>query len=62
MALLSILRSYPGLLHLSDPNNLTRPLQALVDILYLPSYDTRRLVLDILYQSLSLQVQALCGT
>jgi len=56
MALLSIIRSYPGLLHLSDPSSPTRPLQALVDILYLPSYDTRRLVLDILYQSLSLQV------
>jgi len=55
-ALLSILRSWPGLIHLSNPEMLTKPLKTLVDTLYLPSYDTRRTILDLLYQSLSLQV------
>jgi len=55
-ALLSVLRSWPGLIHLSSPHLHTRPLQSLLDILYLPSYETRRTILDLLYQSLSLQV------
>jgi len=55
-ALLSLVRSWPGLLHLSCPQLHTRPLQSLLDILYLPSYETRRTILDLLYQSLSLQV------
>ena len=54
--LLSVLRSWPGLIHLSCPQLHTRPLQSLLDILYLPSYETRRTILDLLYQSLSLQV------
>ena len=55
-ALLSILRSWPGLLHFSNPHLPTKPLQSLLDILNLPSYETRRTILDLLYQSLSLQV------
>jgi len=55
-ALQSVLRSWPGLIHMSSPYLPTKPLQSLLDILYLPSYETRRTILDLLYQSLSLQV------
>jgi len=55
-ALLSLLRCWPGLVHLTSPVLHTRPLHSLLDMLYLPSYETRRTVLDLLYQSLSLQV------
>jgi len=55
-ALQSLLRSWPGLIHLSSPTLHSKPLKSLLDILYLPSYETRRTILDLLYQSLSLQV------
>ena len=55
-ALLSILRSWPGLLHLSHPALPSRPLASLLDTLYLPSYDTRKTILDLVYKSLRLQV------
>ena len=55
-ALLSLLRSWPGLLHLSHPSLPTRPLKSLLEILFLPSYDTRKTIIDLLYKSLRLQV------
>ena len=67
-ALLCLLRSWPGLLHLTagrrspDPHlNSCRspdrgPLASLIDTLYLPSYQARRAILDLLYRSLNIQV------
>ena len=46
----------PGLLHLSHPALPSRPLASLLDTLYLPSYDTRKTILDLVYKSLRLQV------
>ena len=53
---LSLLRSWPGLLHLTSTKLTTRPLHSLLNILYLDSYQARRSILDLLYKSLSLQV------
>ena len=47
----------PGLLHLSHPALPSRPLASLLDTLYLPSYDTRKTILDLVYKSLRLQVR-----
>ena len=44
----------PGLHQLSS----TRQLHSLVATLHLPSYHTRRAVLDLLYKSLNLQVNS----
>jgi len=54
--LLSLTRSWPGLLHLTSPHLSTQPLQSLLDSLYLPSYQTRSTILDLVFRSLSLQV------
>ena len=54
---LSLLRSWPGLLHLTSTRLTTRPLHSLLNILYLDSYQARRSILDLLYKSLSLQVK-----
>ena len=67
--LLCLLRSWPGLLHLTTPvkrspdTHLTSfkssgrgPLASLLDTLYLPSYQARRAILDLLYRSLNIQV------
>ena len=51
-ALLSALRSWPGLLHLTRPP--APPLASLLQTLHLPSYQTRTAVLDLLFRSLSL--------
>lgn len=56
-SLLSLLRCWPGLLHLNSNSLSTRPLHSLLNILYLDSYQARRTVLDLLYKSLSLQVR-----
>lgn len=62
-ALLSLLRSWAGLLHISNPALPTKPLQSLVDILHIQthqarkiSYETRKLILNIIFKSLNLQV------
>ena len=54
--ILSLLRCWPGLLHLNSTKLTTRPLHSLLSILYLDSYQARRSILDLLYKSLSLQV------
>ena len=48
---------WSGLLHLSHPSLPSRPLASLLDTLYLPSYDTRKTILDLVYKSLRLQVR-----
>ena len=62
-ALLSMLRSWTGILHLNSPGLMTRPIHTLVEVLTIQThqsrkvaYETRRLVLDIIYKSLNLQV------
>lgn len=68
-ALLSLLRSWSGLLHISDPFLSTRPLQSLVEILQIQthqarkiSYETRKVVMDIIFKSLNLQVRKYHGS
>ena len=55
-ALLSLLRSWPGLLHLTSDQLSSRPLQSLINTLYLPSYQARTSILDLLYKSLNIDV------
>ena len=62
-ALLSMLRSWTGILLLNSPGLMTRPIQTLVEVLTIQThqsrkvaYETRRLILDIIYKSLNLQV------
>ena len=55
-SLLSLLRCWPGLLHLNSNNLTTKPLLSLLNVLYLDSYQARSTILDLLYKSLSLQV------
>ena len=69
-ALLCLLRSWPGLLHLTAGRRSPAPhlntcqapcrgpLTSLLDTLYLPSYQARRAILDLLYRSLNIQVSA----
>ena len=69
-ALLCLLRSWPGLLHLTAGRRSPAPhlntcqapcrgpLASLLDTLYLPSYQARRAILDLLYRSLNIQVSA----
>ena len=52
---------WSGLLHLSHPSLPSRPLASLLDTLYLPSYDTRKTILDLVYKSLRLQVEKVFG-
>lgn len=53
LALLSILRSFPGILHFCSPRN-TSGLHAIVQVLYLDQLDVRKAVLDLLYELLGL--------
>ncbi|KAL3268353.1 hypothetical protein HHI36_007469 [Cryptolaemus montrouzieri] len=53
LAMLSILRSWPGLLHFCNPNNKSG-LKSIVDILYLNQLEVRKAVLDLLYELLGL--------
>lgn len=53
VALLSILRSWPGLLHFCNPTG-NSGLRALVDILYLKQLEIRKAVLDLLYDLLGI--------
>ena len=43
--LLSLIRSWPGLLHITSDHLRSKPLQSLIDSLYLPSYQARRSIL-----------------
>lgn len=54
LALLSVLRSWPGTIEFCNP---TKPsgLKAIVDILYLNQLEVRKAVLDLLYELLGLQ-------
>ncbi|XP_043502898.1 rapamycin-insensitive companion of mTOR isoform X2 [Polistes fuscatus] len=53
MALLSILRSYPGVLHFCCPTN-NSGLKAIADILYVEQLEVRGAVLELLYELLDL--------
>ncbi|KAK3927944.1 Rapamycin-insensitive companion of mTOR [Frankliniella fusca] len=53
VALLSILRSWPGLLQFCNPAG-NSGLQALVDVLYLKQLEVRKAVLDLLYDLLGI--------
>ncbi|KAK9881647.1 hypothetical protein WA026_017167 [Henosepilachna vigintioctopunctata] len=53
LVMLSILRSWPGLLHFCSPNNRSG-LKAIVDILYLNQLEVRKAILDLLYELLGL--------
>ncbi|KAF5269709.1 hypothetical protein FQA39_LY08632 [Lamprigera yunnana] len=53
LALLSLLRSWPGILHFCSPSNAIG-LKAIVDILYLNQLEVRKAVLDLLYELLGL--------
>ncbi|XP_069677672.1 rapamycin-insensitive companion of mTOR isoform X2 [Periplaneta americana] len=53
IALLSVLRSWPGLLHFCHPNN-TSGLRSLVNVLYLKQLEVRKGILDLLYELLGL--------
>ncbi|XP_034242434.1 rapamycin-insensitive companion of mTOR [Thrips palmi] len=53
VALLSILRSWPGFLHFCNPSE-NSGLRALVDVLYLKQLEIRKAVLDLLYDLLGI--------
>ncbi|XP_011330376.1 rapamycin-insensitive companion of mTOR isoform X2 [Ooceraea biroi] len=53
LALLSILRSYPGILHFCRPDN-NSGLKAIADILYVEQLEVRGAVLELLYELLDL--------
>ncbi|XP_066994227.2 rapamycin-insensitive companion of mTOR [Anabrus simplex] len=53
LALLSVLRSWPGVLHFCHPAN-NSGLRSLVDILYVKQLEVRKAVLDLLYDLLGL--------
>jgi rapamycin-insensitive companion of mTOR len=53
LALLSILRSWPGILHFCGPAN-KAGLKAVVEVLYLKQLEVRKAVLDLLYELLGL--------
>ncbi|KAI4503571.1 hypothetical protein M0802_000974 [Mischocyttarus mexicanus] len=53
MALLSILRSYPGVIHFCCPTN-NSGLKAIADILYVEQLEVRGAVLELLYELLDL--------
>ncbi|KAF9798869.1 hypothetical protein SFRURICE_020433 [Spodoptera frugiperda] len=53
LALLCVLRSWPGLLHFCHPCS-TGGLRALVDALYLPRLEVRKAILDLLYELVGL--------
>ncbi|XP_055313742.1 rapamycin-insensitive companion of mTOR isoform X2 [Sitodiplosis mosellana] len=51
LALLSVLRSWPGTLEFCDPNK-PSGLKAIVDVLYLNQLEVRKAILDLLYELL----------
>lgn len=53
LALLSILRSYPGVIHFCQPDN-NSGLKAIADILYVEQLEVRGAVLELLYELLDL--------
>lgn len=53
LALLSVLRSWPGILHFCSPRN-SSGLHAIVQVLYLDQLEVRKAVLDLLYELLGL--------
>lgn len=53
LALLSILRSYPGVIHFCRPDN-NSSLKAIADILYVEQLEVRGAVLELLYELLDL--------
>ncbi|XP_063621105.1 rapamycin-insensitive companion of mTOR [Cydia splendana] len=53
LALLCVLRSWPGLLHFCHPRN-TGGLRAMVSALYLPRLEVRKAILDLLYELVGL--------
>ncbi|XP_022918120.2 rapamycin-insensitive companion of mTOR [Onthophagus taurus] len=53
LALLSLLRSWSGILHLCDPFD-SKGFKAIVDVLYLNQLEVRKAVLDLLYELLGL--------
>ncbi|CAH0555004.1 unnamed protein product [Brassicogethes aeneus] len=53
MALLSVLRSWSGILHFCNPRDQTG-FKAVVDVLYLDQLEVRKAVLDLLYELLGL--------
>lgn len=53
LALLSVLRSWPGILHFCSPTNASG-LRAVVEVLYLNQLEVRKAVLDLLYELLGL--------
>lgn len=53
LALLSVLRSWPGILHFCSPKN-SSGLRAVVDVLYLNQLEVRKAILDLLYELLGL--------
>nr|CAD7403074.1 unnamed protein product [Timema cristinae] len=53
LALLSVLRSWPGILHFCHPSN-SSGLQAIVSVLYLKQLEVRKAILDLLYDLLGL--------
>lgn len=53
LALLSILRSYPGVIHFCQPDN-NSGLKAIADILYVEQLEMRGAVLELLYELLDL--------
>uniref|UniRef100_A0A0K2V7N4 Rapamycininsensitive companion of mTORlike [Saccoglossus kowalevskii] n=1 Tax=Lepeophtheirus salmonis TaxID=72036 RepID=A0A0K2V7N4_LEPSM len=55
-AILSLLRSWPGLLQLCNLSSKNSPLKALIDILYLSNSEVRNLLIDLIYEMLYLRV------
>ncbi|XP_046400699.1 rapamycin-insensitive companion of mTOR isoform X2 [Ischnura elegans] len=55
LALLSVLRSWPGVFQFCYPKN-TSGLRSIIDILYLRQLDVRKAILDLLYDVLGLHV------
>ncbi|XP_061709470.1 LOW QUALITY PROTEIN: uncharacterized protein LOC133519480 [Cydia pomonella] len=53
LALLCVLRSWPGLLHFCHPRN-SGGLRAMVSALYLPRLEVRKAILDLLYELVGL--------
>ncbi|XP_067137023.1 rapamycin-insensitive companion of mTOR isoform X2 [Centruroides vittatus] len=54
LAIISILRSWPGLIYLCRPDH--AGLQSLIDMLYLPYNDIRKNIMDILYEVFCLPI------
>lgn len=57
LALLSVLRSYSGVIHFCHPNN-NAGLKAIVDILYVEKLEVRGAILELFYELLGLELPA----